>query len=74
MKLEFRSFVGEYDWGWVQQQVPILRIEDTCGLMAIDTEKNETKPITKIKYCLFIGLLYKEYFLYGTAKISNKAS
>jgi len=42
MKLEFRSFVGEHDWGWVQQQVPILRIEDTCGLMAIDTEKNET--------------------------------
>jgi len=42
MKVNFRSFNGEYDWGWVNQQVPILRVEDTCGIMAIDEQTNET--------------------------------
>lgn len=42
MKVEFRSFDGPFDWGWVNLQVPILRVEDTSGIMAIDSEKNET--------------------------------
>lgn len=42
MKIEFRKFHGPSDWGWVQQQVPILRCEDTNGIMAIDIERNET--------------------------------
>ena len=42
MKLEIRPFIGEYDWGWVKQHIGVLRVEDTCGLMGIDSEKNET--------------------------------
>lgn len=42
MKLEIRAFHGPVDWAWVNQQVPILRVEDTTGLMAVDVETNET--------------------------------
>lgn len=42
MNLEFRSFNGPADWGWCQSKVGILRCEDTGGIMAIDTDKNET--------------------------------
>ena len=42
MNIQFRSFVGQYDWGWVQQQVPVLRVEDTCGIMAVDLDTNTT--------------------------------
>lgn len=42
MKIHFRAFDGPSDWGWVRAQVPILRVEDTCGIMAIDVDKNET--------------------------------
>ena len=42
MKLEFRAFHGPSDWGWVNKQVGILRVEDTSGIMAIDSEKDTT--------------------------------
>lgn len=42
MDVYFRQFHGPTDWGWVQKYVPMLRVEDTCGIMAIDAEKNET--------------------------------
>lgn len=42
MKLQMRLFNGPSDWGWVQQFIPLNRCDDTCGLMAIDEEKNET--------------------------------
>jgi len=42
MKIVFRAFDGPSDWGWVQLQVPILRVEDTQGIMAIDEETDTT--------------------------------
>lgn len=42
MKMEMRLFHGPSDWGWCKQFVPLLRVEDTCGLMAIDLNKNKT--------------------------------
>jgi RimJ/RimL family protein N-acetyltransferase len=42
MNIQFRAFVGEYDWGWVQLHQPILRVEDTGGIMAVDLDKQET--------------------------------
>ena len=43
MKLAFRQFSGEHDWGWVQLHLPGLkRVEDTTGIMAVDTETNQT--------------------------------
>ena len=42
MNMSMRAFVGQYDWGWVNEQVQILRSEDTSGMMAIDLDKNET--------------------------------
>jgi hypothetical protein len=42
MKIELRQFSGPHDWGWVNQQVGIMRCEDTGGIMAIDTLTNST--------------------------------
>ena len=42
MNIEFRAFSGPHDWGWVNQQVGILQVEDTTGIMAIDTDTNTT--------------------------------
>jgi len=42
MKMYVRAFHGATDWGWVNQQVPIVQCSDTCGIMAIDLDKNET--------------------------------
>jgi hypothetical protein len=42
LKLEIRPFSGPHDWGWIQQEVGLLRVEDTSGFMGINTEKNET--------------------------------
>jgi hypothetical protein len=42
MKVEFREFKGEWDWGWVRLHANPLRVEDTCGLMAIDADTNST--------------------------------
>ena len=42
MNVEFRALHGPSDWGWIQQQVNIHRVDDTSGVMAIDSDKNET--------------------------------
>ena len=42
MKLYLRAFHGPTDWGWVQSVQPIIRCEDTCGIMAIDLNAGET--------------------------------
>lgn len=38
MKIGFRYFDGPLDWGYVQSKVPIKRVEDTCGLIAVDMD------------------------------------
>jgi hypothetical protein len=42
MKITFRRFSGQHDWGFIQSQAPILRVEDTTGIMAIDEDTNTT--------------------------------
>ena len=42
MNMRMRQFHGPSDWGWVQQHVPLLRVQDTCGIIAIDEDKDET--------------------------------
>ncbi len=42
MKIYFRALHGPSDWGWVIQQLPVLRVEDTSGIMAINEETNTT--------------------------------
>ena len=42
MNIEFRSFIGHADWGWIQQICPIVRCEDTSGIMAVDLDTNTT--------------------------------
>lgn len=42
MNIEFRPFKGEWDWGFVKLHTTILRVEDTAGIMAIDTDTNTT--------------------------------
>lgn len=42
MKLYCRAMHGPTDWGWINQQVEILRVEDTAGIVGIDLNKNET--------------------------------
>ena len=42
MNIEFRPFKGEYDWGFCKLHTTLLRVEDTTGIMAIDTDTNTT--------------------------------
>lgn len=42
VKIKYRAFKGDVDWGWVKQRLPLKQVEDTCGIMAIDTEMNTT--------------------------------
>lgn len=59
MKIQFRQFDGPQDWGWVQSHIPLLRVQDTCGIMAIDTETNTT-----------IGAAIFDNFLYNSMQMS----
>lgn len=42
MNVEFRAFVYENDWAWIQRICPIVRCEDTSGIMAINSDTNTT--------------------------------
>ena len=42
MDVQYRKFSGVHDWGWVNTQVPIQRVEDTGGIVAVDLDINET--------------------------------
>jgi hypothetical protein len=42
LNIEFINFDPARDWRWVNEQVGIKQCEDTGGIMAIDTETNET--------------------------------
>lgn len=45
MNIEFRNFHGPSDWGVVQQHMPLKRVEDTGGIVAVDKDTNETVAI-----------------------------
>ena len=42
MIIQFRAFDGPSDWAWVNDQVGILQVEDTSGIMAIDAATKQT--------------------------------
>ena len=42
MNVHFRAFHGPSDWGWVLQHLPLKRVEDTGGIVAIDADTNRT--------------------------------
>lgn len=42
MNLFCRAFHGPADWGWVNEQMGVLRVEDTSGIIGIDADTNET--------------------------------
>lgn len=41
MNVGIRFFNGLTDWAWVQKQIPILRVEDTGGLVAYNKDTDE---------------------------------
>lgn len=41
MKVGFRFMDGTIDWGWICDQVRILRVEDTSGIVAVNTATGE---------------------------------
>lgn len=41
MKVGIRFFDGQTDWAWVMDQIPILRVEDTGGMMAYNEETGD---------------------------------
>lgn len=41
MNIGFRFFDGSTDWFWVKSQLPLLRVEDTGGLVAFDEDTGE---------------------------------
>jgi len=38
VRVEFRHFVGQLDWAWVNSQVGIKQCEDTDGIIAINLD------------------------------------
>lgn len=42
MNVQFRQFDGPSDWGWVKSHMPLLRVEDTSGIIAVDLDTNTT--------------------------------
>lgn len=59
MNVEMRMFNGPTDWGWVQQHIPLKRYMDTCGLVAVDVDKNET-----------VGAIILDNFLHNSCQAS----
>ena len=57
MNLEMRLFHGPTDWGWVKQYLPLLRVEDTCGMTAVDLDTNAT-----------VGMVIFDNFMYNSAQ------
>ena len=41
MNVGFRFMDGTRDWGWICEQVPILRVEDTSGIVAVNSDTGE---------------------------------
>ena len=41
MNVGFRFMDGARDWGWINKQVPLLRVEDTSGLVAVNSDTGE---------------------------------
>jgi hypothetical protein len=46
MNVQFRAFYGPSDWGFVTHHCPLLRSEDTNGIVAVDMDTNETVGVT----------------------------
>ena len=42
MDVEYRNFHGPSDWGVVQKYLPLHRVDDTGGIVAVDTDTNDT--------------------------------
>lgn len=42
MNVGFRFLDGTRDWGWVCKRNPVLRVEDTNGLVAVNSDTGET--------------------------------
>jgi hypothetical protein len=59
MNIEIRQFNGPHDWGWIQEHVALLRVQDTCGIMAIDTDTDTT-----------VGAILFDNFLYNSAQVT----
>jgi len=41
MRIEYRSFHGPTDWEWINSHLPIMQVEDTSGIIAVDLDTEE---------------------------------
>jgi RimJ/RimL family protein N-acetyltransferase len=41
MNIGFRFLDGMNDWGWINEQTNILRVEDTTGIVAVNSDTGE---------------------------------
>lgn len=41
MNIGFRFMDGATDWGWIRKHVEVLRVEDTSGIVAVDSNTGE---------------------------------
>ena len=64
MKISYHLFYGPTDWEFVQRHVPMQRMEDTTGLMAINDDSNE------IMGCLMVDNFLRNS-VHGTLIIAN---
>lgn len=39
--IKFCPMIGERDWPWITKRVPLKRVSDTCGIMAVNDDTGE---------------------------------
>ena len=41
MKVGFKALNGVHDWDWIRLRLPVLKVEDSTGIVAVDLETGE---------------------------------
>ena len=41
MKIRFKALNGVHEWDWIRQHIPVLKVEDSTGIMAVDLETGQ---------------------------------
>mgnify|MGYP000250560160 CR=1 FL=1 len=59
MNVIFRLMNGPTDWPWIIERIPVKRVEDTCGMVAVDEDTGEIK-----------GAVVFDNFTHNSAQVS----
>lgn len=51
--IKFCDMIGQRDWPWITQRVPLKRVSDTCGIMAVNDDTGD--PVGAIVFDNFLN-------------------